>query len=572
MDKLEILLKFVKSGSFGDVAEKGVNSTTTADFATNGTGIQAVNDAVGQASSSAPTGDITFIIIAVLLCAALASLFLLRKKIKKKISIPLGVVLIAGLLCFSTSAVAFAQNNNSVQSNFNRIHTSNLVGQVDDKGNVFFNQTEIKNLQNWGVNFSSIKVKELENTNGANWKLSLNSTGAKLYDDVAGKTQTSKAAMQAKTQDSICVESNIAPDLALKLVDKDILKITFDCKEIQETKFISHAGVHLTQSIAGQNSLQSMRLAKRAGFDFMEVDVRATKDGEIVAMHNPEVNNTMRQKNNYKQDPFPWTEVKNLTLKQLKENYVFKTDNPEYRVAAPTLKEFCEEANKIGMTLMIHPKISEHPFVDKVMQICDEAVGRGSYYVVSEEKAVDYILKEVDPNMNTMRVMKTKSGTKRYAEQYPNTILAVAHARSDYNDFAPYCKSLGRHVESTLNVHVQYPFLAADVVNYDYLSPCKSNQYQLIEKISGKMRYNYGSSDIEFGTAELTFKYKGKVHLRICKGDDGQGHVYDLNSKDWQEVRIPHFIYGSKYPAVYNIADPGNAGQVKDIEFKIWQH
>ena len=50
-------------------------------------------------------------------------------------------------------------------------------------------------------------------------------------------------------------------------------------------RFIAHRGVHLASTIAGENSLEAVRLARRAGFACIETDTRLSADGELVVMH-----------------------------------------------------------------------------------------------------------------------------------------------------------------------------------------------------------------------------------------------------------------------------------------------
>ncbi|GMA89878.1 glycerophosphodiester phosphodiesterase [Homoserinibacter gongjuensis] len=57
-------------------------------------------------------------------------------------------------------------------------------------------------------------------------------------------------------------------------------------------RFIAHRGVHLGFTIAGENSLEAVALARRAGFACIETDVRLSSDGELVVMHDETLNRT----------------------------------------------------------------------------------------------------------------------------------------------------------------------------------------------------------------------------------------------------------------------------------------
>src|SRR5690606_20238175 len=57
-------------------------------------------------------------------------------------------------------------------------------------------------------------------------------------------------------------------------------------------RFIAHPGVHLGGTIAGENSLEAVNLARRAGFACIETDVRLSADGELIIMHDETLNRT----------------------------------------------------------------------------------------------------------------------------------------------------------------------------------------------------------------------------------------------------------------------------------------
>ena len=57
-------------------------------------------------------------------------------------------------------------------------------------------------------------------------------------------------------------------------------------------RFIAHRGVNLHSTITGENSLEAIRYARRAGFASVETDVRLTADGQLVIMHDETLNRT----------------------------------------------------------------------------------------------------------------------------------------------------------------------------------------------------------------------------------------------------------------------------------------
>jgi hypothetical protein len=61
---------------------------------------------------------------------------------------------------------------------------------------------------------------------------------------------------------------------------------------IEPRRFIAHRGVHLRMTLAGENSLEAIRYARRAGFAAIETDVRLTSDGHAIVMHDDTLNRT----------------------------------------------------------------------------------------------------------------------------------------------------------------------------------------------------------------------------------------------------------------------------------------
>lgn len=127
-------------------------------------------------------------------------------------------------------------------------------------------------------------------------------------------------------------------------------------------KIISHRGISLN-GVAPENSLDAYKLSARAGYKFVEVDFNPTLDGHLVVIHDDTLARTFMNKNPYT----PITEtliVKDMTLADLRANYVLKSDNFRHRRPIPTLEDFlavCRDYNlypmleiKEGGTLDVH--------------------------------------------------------------------------------------------------------------------------------------------------------------------------------------------------------------------------
>ncbi|WP_229236022.1 glycerophosphodiester phosphodiesterase family protein [Dyadobacter tibetensis] len=72
---------------------------------------------------------------------------------------------------------------------------------------------------------------------------------------------------------------------------------------------IAHRGNHLKQP---ENTVASTKAAIQAGADYVEVDLRTTKDGHLVAMHDGTVDRTTNGKGSVKQ--MSWSEIQTLRV------------------------------------------------------------------------------------------------------------------------------------------------------------------------------------------------------------------------------------------------------------------
>ena len=102
-----------------------------------------------------------------------------------------------------------------------------------------------------------------------------------------------------------------------------------------QRKWLSHRGVDLNHTVAGENSLEAVALAKTVGFESIETDVRTTSDGVLVCMHDKTLNRTCLNADGTKiAEP---VEVSDVTLEELKTKYRLKADKEDMRTQVPTL-------------------------------------------------------------------------------------------------------------------------------------------------------------------------------------------------------------------------------------------
>jgi glycerophosphoryl diester phosphodiesterase len=91
-----------------------------------------------------------------------------------------------------------------------------------------------------------------------------------------------------------------------------------------KTVVIAHRGNHVN---VPENTLASTREAISCGADYVEVDLRTTKDGHLIAMHDAKVDRTTNGMG----------EVANMTWEEIKDLQVFNRNKKTHRI--PEFKE-----------------------------------------------------------------------------------------------------------------------------------------------------------------------------------------------------------------------------------------
>jgi glycerophosphoryl diester phosphodiesterase len=113
-------------------------------------------------------------------------------------------------------------------------------------------------------------------------------------------------------------------------------------------KIIAHRGASYFEP---ENTLRAYKRAMEMGADFVEVDVRLTKDKELVIMHDADVSRTTNGKGL----------VKDLTLDELKELDAGLGEN------IPTLEEVIKLVkNEIGLVVEIKEPDTENRIIEKI--------------------------------------------------------------------------------------------------------------------------------------------------------------------------------------------------------------
>lgn len=114
-------------------------------------------------------------------------------------------------------------------------------------------------------------------------------------------------------------------------------------------KLQAHRGV---SSEYPENTLAAFWASVNEGYDLIECDLKFTKDGEIVVLHDPTVNRTARTKEGERiAEPLP---IDRLTLAEARALEYGSWKAPDFRgEPIPTLAELLELAEKTGIPIKI---------------------------------------------------------------------------------------------------------------------------------------------------------------------------------------------------------------------------
>jgi hypothetical protein len=199
-------------------------------------------------------------------------------------------------------------------------------------------------------------------------------------------------------------------------------------------QFISHRGVNLRGTLAGENSLEAVVYTRRAGFATLETDVRLTADGHLVVMHDETLNRTCLAADGSKlRQPVP---VANVTLADLRSNYILKADKPADRTRVPTLREFLEECRRQRLLPFIEPKLYDPTGAHyrDIIAMADDVLGRNGYIVTSNNRANEVIRGLGIRDVRVMGILYQT--TFENIERLGNAIMAISATRFKPDAFA----------------------------------------------------------------------------------------------------------------------------------------
>ena len=117
----------------------------------------------------------------------------------------------------------------------------------------------------------------------------------------------------------------------------------------------AHRGCWI-KDLVPENSLESVRMAARFHYPAVEMDVKYTLDSVMVIMHDKTVNRTMRNASDYSVIAEP-VKVASTAFEDLRNAYVFASEDSAQRVQIPTLEEMLLCCRECGIHPVLHSKI-----------------------------------------------------------------------------------------------------------------------------------------------------------------------------------------------------------------------
>ena len=158
-----------------------------------------------------------------------------------------------------------------------------------------------------------------------------------------------------------------------------------------------------------ENTLASFDYAIKHGVNTVEFDVRRTKDGKLVIMHNAKVDKTTNGKGY----------VKDLTLKQIKE-----LDAGGEKI--PTLQEVLDFLDKKVEKMLV--ELKEVGYEDKVLREIKKRKLENRAIIVSFHEEALRRVRKLDPKIETGFIyVKYKNPIKTALELKANYLITLYH-------------------------------------------------------------------------------------------------------------------------------------------------
>ena len=296
---------------------------------------------------------------------------------------------------------------------------------------------------------------------------------------------------------------------------------------LQRPIVAAHRGI---PSLAPENTMAGYQLAYSLGADMIETDVKRTKDGHLVIMHDDTVNRTTNGTGR----------VRDLTLDEIRQLDAGSKFAPAFKgEKVPTFKEYLQAFKGKDVVMLIELKdtdieeqvIQEIEEEDMVNQVVLQSFNLDSMVKINQLKPeipVGYLYSQGVPGTDTAKV---KNAQKMLDYASNRNVTLNASYGSVYADFITYMRQRGM-----INMHWTFrgeaPFsekLQQGVIGpiTDYTQWLTNSPINLETPIK-KVNLNVGKSS--------TIQAKAFVDYRVDQKENIKTELYTLEGSD--KVRI----------------------------------
>jgi glycerophosphoryl diester phosphodiesterase len=171
-------------------------------------------------------------------------------------------------------------------------------------------------------------------------------------------------------------------------------------------KIIAHRGYHLNYP---ENSVSAIQAAIKKRFDFVEVDVRTTKDGQLILMHDQEIDRTTNGSG----------KISAMSLEQVKNVNLITKKNLQEKV--PLFAEAIQAA-KGKMGLYVDVKDASSAAIIRELEKYD-MVNRAVIYADWQQLAE---MKQLNPNIRIMPEIETVAAFRQAMNMLQPRIVAMS--------------------------------------------------------------------------------------------------------------------------------------------------
>ena len=325
---------------------------------------------------------------------------------------------------------------------------------------------------------------------------------------------------------------------------------------------------------AGENSLEAVRLAKRAGFKAIETDVRLTADSILVAMHDHTLRRTCLNIDGNRVDKS--FKVADFTMEQLKNDFVLRSPKEEMRTQIPTLEEFLKVCKEEELLVFIEPKLKDptgQHYLD-IMACADTIFGRGNYIITSNNFANGVIRDSLNITDVPLMGILYQTTYENIAGK-PDVIMAISTSQFSAEEYAhnvARSKTDGLITESHADNFERFDMInnaEIDYVSTDFLAPDWNGQGEVLMQVRGKgLEKAFKASEIcgsmssvPFGAIYLEMEFCGSAKVVLANQE------FEVASKDLRSIR--HQLMLSDMQPVFGLSDISEDFIVKRIVVRV---